>query len=269
MMEFPYYLVYFKAFGHGRYNDESAFISILFSLFQSLFLNFSNESGSFHFHTIQSISKRDRQGRDYHSRTSFPYYLVYFKARLILAMNDFMISLFPYYLVYFKASLITPLSIRQGSYFHTIQSISKPHPYPPYQLVLQFISILFSLFQSADMSHKPLETSIISILFSLFQSIPGYDEGIQFRVISILFSLFQSNSSNAAKNVNEGRFPYYLVYFKANRNRRTKRDRRSISILFSLFQSLEEVTKFFSNKKEFPYYLVYFKALLPQGCGYV
>jgi len=119
------------------------------------------------------------------------------------------------------------------------------------------------------MSHKPLETSIISILFSLFQSIPGYDEGIQFRVISILFSLFQSNSSNAAKNVNEGRFPYYLVYFKANRNRRTKRDRRSISILFSLFQSLEEVTKFFSNKKEFPYYLVYFKALLPQGCGYV
>ena len=168
------------------------------------------------------------------------------------------------------------------------------------------ISILFSLFQSMNINLYGFQTidSLISILFSLFQSGDG---GVVFAgclMISILFSLFQSTLSftwpmpfcsyfhtiqSISKPVfiisilfSRVLFPYYLVYFKAEKNdkdiynyktnfhtiqsiskrivqERYRGQRKNISILFSLFQSKSTPEKD-PAVSVFPYYLVYFKA---------
>jgi len=143
--EFPYYSVYFKAWGGWT----------------------PRPSKQLNFHTIQSILKlvwvfiEDMKGGE------FPYYSVYFKA--LPEDTGVVLSLrFPYYSVYFKARALNcsnPFSVRN---FHTIQSILKLAGLvwmSSSQTLFPYYSVYF---KAQPFRSPPPLTYQISILFSLF-----------------------------------------------------------------------------------------------------
>ena len=78
--EFPYYLVYFKAFldgGHIHCEELFPYYLVYFKARNQILLAKLCERD---FHTIQSISKQTADDRIGEKEIKFPYYLVYFKA---------------------------------------------------------------------------------------------------------------------------------------------------------------------------------------------
>jgi len=98
-----------------------------------------------HFHTIQSILKREASYLSASHSTAFPYYSVYFKARYMQSLIRIVWSNF--HTIQSILKLSQPMnSSKSWQNFHTIQSILKHYSEPWADSYVACISILFSLF---------------------------------------------------------------------------------------------------------------------------